>query len=162
MWLWLCVVFLWHCSATIVINVKIELPENSPLATAEAPLVLPPSSGFELLSSTIEVSYVTIVNNDSVVPTTTPSPPIPTPISPPPPAVIGEKSSYSTELIYYSIGLGLFCFLIIIIYNLYYSVKYGHTQVPKPKISVRIAPSQNHQGFIRMSSNGFKVNSRKY
>lgn len=149
-----------NCLATVVINVKIEVPEDSPLLVAEAPLELPPSSGFEVLSSTVKVVFATVVQNhtdaDNVTLPQITSTPAPTPSS------SGEvKPFITTEIIYYSIGFGFLFFSVIFIYY-WYHVKEKSIRTEPPKISVRITPQNNHQGFIRTSNKGFRVNSRKY
>lgn len=157
------VTFFVNCGASVVINVKIDVPGDSPLLVAEHPFVLAHSSGFEILSSTIEIVFVTVANNDQGVDNATSSQMTSTPTLNPLSNFShgAAETFFKTELIYSSIGLGILFFFVIAIYH-WYRVNDRAIRTEPPKIAVRITPPSNHQGFIRTSNKGFRVNSRKY
>lgn len=152
--LFLCLVFILNCAATLVVNVQIQLPENSPLSDGTSVLVLPPSSDFEILNSVLEVSFVTVATNKTNYPTSTPVPKAP--VSVPPPSLWDQFGYYISG----AVALSVVSTLVILM--CYLKKRKQPTHAEKPKIAVRINPEKGHQGFIRMSSKGSLVNSRKY
>ena len=150
----LCLGFILNCAATLVINVQIELPDDSPLSDGSSILVLPPSSELEILNSVLEVSFVTVSTNKTIYPT-------PTPI-PKPPATVSPPSPWDQYGYYISGAVALSVVSTLVILVCYIKRRKQPTRTEKPKIAVRINPEKGHQGFIRMSSKGSLVNSRKY